>query len=96
MLDKALKLLRTSHNFNQKELAQKLGISSSYLSEIESGQKTPSLALLYRYGQVFEVPVSSILFLAENFECQQKNKKALVSLKILALLDFLAKRSHSN
>lgn len=91
MLDKALKLLRTSHNFNQKELAQKLGISSSYLSEIESGQKTPSLALLYRYGQVFEVPVYSILFLAENIERQSQNKKALVSFKVLAMPRFLAK-----
>ena len=96
MLDKALKLLRTSHNFNQKELAQKLEISSSYLSEIESGQKPPSLALLYRYGQVFEVPVSSILFLGDNFECQPQNRKTSVSLKILALLDFLAKRSHKS
>ena len=96
MVHRALKLLRTSYDFKQKELAKKLGISASHLSEIESGQKTPSLVLLERYGEVFEVPVSSILFLAENFECQQKNKKALVSLKILALLDFLAKRSHSN
>ena len=63
------------------------------MSEIESGQKTPSLVLLERYGKVFEVPVSSILFLAENIDCQQKNRKALVSLKVLALLRFVAQRS---
>jgi transcriptional regulator with XRE-family HTH domain len=92
MLPYALKLLRTSHDFSQKELAQKLKVSSSYLSEIESGKKTPSLVLLERYGELFEVPVSSIVFLAENIERQPQNRKALVSLKVVALLDFVAER----
>ena len=92
MLHRALKLLRTSHDFKQKELAKKLGISASHLSELESGQKTPSLVLLERYGEVFEVPVSSILFLAENMNYQPQNRKDLVSLKVLALLDFVAER----
>lgn len=82
MLHLALKLLRISHDVSQKELAQKLEISKPYLSEIESGQKIPSLAVLDRYGQVFEVPVSSILFLAENIERQPQNRKALVSAKV--------------
>ena len=90
MLHKALKLLRTSHDFKQKELAKKLGISASHLSEIESGQKTQSLVLLERYGEVFEVPVSSILFLAENIDCQPQNSQVLVSGLVLALLDFVA------
>jgi transcriptional regulator with XRE-family HTH domain len=90
MLHIALKLLRTSHDFSQKELAQKLGISKSHLSEIESAKKTPSLALLEHYGQIFEVPVSSILFLAENFDCQPPTLNALISKKVLALLDFQA------
>jgi transcriptional regulator with XRE-family HTH domain len=94
MLHRALKLLRTSHDFKQKELAKKLGISASHLSEIESGKKTPSLVLLERYGEVFEVPVSSILFLAENIERQPQDSQDLVSSKVLALLDFLAERWH--
>ena len=92
MLHRALKLLRTSHDFKQKELAKKLEISASHLSEIESGKKTPSLVLLERYGEVFEVPVSSIVFLAENIERQPQDRKALVSLKVLALLRFVAER----
>ena len=95
MLYRALKLLRTSHDFKQKELAKKLGISASHLSEIESGQKTPSLVLLERYGEVFEVPVSSILFLAENFGCQPQTPKPLVSLKVVALSRFVGKRGAS-
>lgn len=84
MLPYALKLLRASHDFTQKELAQKLRISASHLCEIESGKKTPSLALLEHYGQVFQVPVSSILFLAENFDCQPQTRNAPVSRKVLA------------
>lgn len=90
MLHMALKLLRTSHDLSQKELAQKLKISTSHLCEIESGKKNPSLALLERYRQVFQVPVSSILFLAENYDRQPQTRNALVSGKVLALLDFLA------
>ncbi len=96
MLHRALKLLRTSHDFSQKELAQKLGISKSHLCEIESAKKTPSLALLERYGDVFEVPVSSILFLAENIESQPQTLNALVSKKVLALLDLIAELSRTS
>ena len=46
MLNQALKLLRTYHQFTQIELAKRLGISNSYLSELEKGDKTPGLDLL--------------------------------------------------
>ncbi len=92
----ALKLLRTSHDLSQKELAQKLEISKSYLCEIESAKKTPSLALLEHYGDVFDVPVSSILFLAENMNCQPQNRNAPVSLKVLVLFDLIAQRSRTS
>ncbi len=96
MLHMALKLLRTSHDFTQKELAQKLKISTSHLCEIESAKKTPSLALLEHYGQVFNVPVSSILFLAENFDCQPQTRNAPVSLKVLVLFDLIAHRARTS
>ena len=96
MLHRALKLLRTSHDLKQKQLAKQLGISASHLSEVESGQKTPSLVLLEGYGEVFEVPVSSILFLAENFDCQPLTRNAHVSRKVLALLNLLAERDRTS
>lgn len=96
MLHIALKLIRSSHDLSQKELAQKLGISKSYLSEIESRKKTPSLALLESYGQVFQVPVSSILFLVENFDCPPQKRNAPVSLKVLVLFDLIAQRSRTS
>ncbi|MEM6398692.1 MAG: helix-turn-helix transcriptional regulator [Cyanobacteria bacterium P01_D01_bin.116] len=93
-IDKALKLLRTSHDFNQKELAAKLEISKSYLSEIESAKKRPSIKLIENYAQVFQIPVSSIFFLAENINVNDSTEiNSFVSPKIIALIKFLAKRS---
>mgnify|MGYP006151216343 CR=1 FL=1 len=46
MLHKALKTVREVHRMQQGELAERLGISRSHLSEIESGKKAASVELL--------------------------------------------------
>ena len=93
-IDKALKILRTSHDFNQKDLAAKLGISRAYISEIESGRKTPTIKILESYAEVFQIPVSSIIFLAENINAGNLNAlQGCISPKIIALIKFLAERS---
>jgi len=93
MLNKALKLIRVFHDLTQKELAEKLGISKSHISEIESGKKTPTLAVLNRYAEFFQVPVSSIMFLSENLdndvnpnEIMQKLRSSTIMLNWLTLL----------
>lgn len=52
-LPQKLKQLRISHNYSQKEVAKKLGISPSIVSGYETGERTPStevlLALSYLY-----------------------------------------------
>ena len=39
MLSEALRLIRVFHDLKQTELADRLGVSKSYLSEIESGEE---------------------------------------------------------
>ena len=68
MLAEALRLMRVFHDMKQNELATRLGISKSHLSEIESGKKQPTLQLVERYSSEFEIPVSSILFFSENLQ----------------------------
>ena len=68
MLAEALRLMRVFHDVKQTELAARLGISKSHLSEIESGRKQPTLALIERYSSAFGIPRSSILFFAEGLE----------------------------
>lgn len=65
-LNKTLKLLRLSKQWNQVTLAQKIGISRSYLSELESGKKKPSLETLEKYSFAFELSVWKIIWLSEK------------------------------
>lgn len=66
MLSEALRLIRVFHDVKQNELAARLGVSKSYLSEIESGKKTPPIDVIQKYADEFRVPVSSILFFSEQ------------------------------
>ena len=95
MLNEALRLIRVFYDLPQKQLAEKLGISKSYLSEIESGKKTPTIDLLNRYADFFDIPASSIMFFSESLEKDAKVEKlrTFVSSKILAILNFIAERS---
>lgn len=98
MLNKALRLMRVFHDLSQKELAEKLGISKSHLSEIEAGKKTPTFELLNRYSKIFDIPVSSILFFSENLNNHNRTEKlkTFVSSKILAILNFIDEKSSNS
>lgn len=88
MIHRALKLLRTYHNFKQKDLALKLGLSPSHLSEIEAGTKPVSYELLERYSKVFGIPVSTIALFAEA-SGSKKSIQTSISEKALRLLEWL-------
>jgi len=95
MLNRALRLLRTYHQFTQVDLAKRLGISGSYLSEIESGGKAAGLDLLDKYAEVFKMPVSSIMLFSESMsEVRKPGAKLRVAAadKILRLLEWLEER----
>lgn len=66
MIGRALKVTREFHRMKQFELAQLLDISPSFLSEIESGLKAPSIQLLEKYGRIFKVPPSTFLLFVEK------------------------------
>ena len=69
MQNDALRLMRVFHDMSQANLVDKLGISKSYLSEIEKGEKKKvTLDLLERYSHVFNIPVSSLMFFAEQVD----------------------------
>jgi len=93
-IGEALRLLRVFHDLKQTELSEKIGLSKSYISEIEGGTRVPSLETIDIYARGFQMPVSSIIFFAENLmEAKQgKNttkKVAVVSSKVVKLLQFL-------
>lgn len=90
-LGAALRSLRVFHDLSQTDAAVKLEISKSYLSEVEAGKKEPTLALLSRYAEVFSVPLSSVLFFAEQMGKSGSNTVASgIAPKVLRLLEWIA------
>jgi len=67
-IGEALRLIRIFHDKRSRELADDLGISASYLSEIEHGHKRPSLDLIAEYARVFRTTSSVILFFVEELD----------------------------
>ncbi len=68
MLGEALRLIRVFHDCKTGELAAALGLSASYISEIEKGKKNPSMDTLKKYAEFFDTTVSAIMFFSEDIE----------------------------
>lgn len=66
MLGEALRLIRVFHDCKASELAKELDMSASYLSEIEKGDKTPSLEVIKKYADYFNISPSAIMFFGEG------------------------------
>ena len=98
MLRRALRLLRTYHQISQIDLAKRLGISNSYLSELEKGNgKEPSLDLLSKYAEIFKMPVASILLFSEQIDAGMRpgaKLRVAAADKILRLLEWLEEREN--
>lgn len=86
MTNEALRLFRIFHDLKLYELADTLGISSSYLSEIEKGKKNPSLKLIKKYAEVFNTTPSSILSFSEKLDKDQQGIKAKIAKRIVQFL----------
>lgn len=96
MLSEALRLIRVFHDLKQFEVADRLGVSKSHISEIEKGTKTPSLELLEKYSVEFRIPVSSIMFFSEALPNAQKGEavRAKMASKVIDILKFVERKSH--
>lgn len=99
MLSEALRLLRVFHDMKQNDLAAALDISKSYISEIENGNRVPSLDVIQKYAVTFKVPVSSILFFSEQIENAQRGQdvgsrtQEFVASKIISILRLIEEKT---
>ena len=95
MIHEALRLIRVFHDLKQVELAEKLGVSKSHVSEIEKGNKTPSLDLIQRYATEFKIPVSSIMFFAEELPNAKSGDKirSKIAGKVIDILRFVERKA---
>ena len=90
MLKEALRLVRVYHDMSKADLARELGISPSYLTELESGKKKITLETLERYSHFFDIPMSSLMLFAERAHDADftERTRAFVAKKALKLLDW--------
>lgn len=73
MLGNTLKRLRGIYGYSAKEMSELLGISSSYLSEIENGKKKVSMDLLECYSELLGLRVSTLVRFSEDYEEAELN-----------------------
>lgn len=91
-MGEALRLLRIFNGYKSAELAKKLELSQSYVSELENGKKQPTMEVLDKYAKVFEMKKSTLMLFAESLESEEiKNDKkqriARAGMKLLKILE---------
>ena len=86
---KRIALLRKQHGLTQEQLAEKLNITVTYLSKLETGSYGGSIDLLIEIAEVFEVTLDFVVLgkpLDHGSVVRQTLKK-----KLLQLIEFLMK-----
>ncbi|HEV2629015.1 MAG TPA: helix-turn-helix transcriptional regulator [Pseudolabrys sp.] len=98
MYARALKLIRQYHRLSQVELADKLKLSKSFISELEGGHKNASLDVLERYATFFRIPLSSLMLFAEKAETADfgERTRAFTADKIMKMLEWLQETSDNH
>ena len=94
-LGSILKYLRVFNKDKQLDISRDIEVSRSYISEIESGKKTPSLEILQRYSKLYNIPLSKIILYAENFKSINRAEleaKRLVIKTTVKFLDWVCKK----
>ncbi|MBU9728491.1 helix-turn-helix domain-containing protein [Diplocloster modestus] len=66
--------IRLEHGLTQEKLAEAIGISSSYMSSIETGRKYPSSNILYAIRSYFGVPMSQIMGVGDEETDNEKEE----------------------
>jgi transcriptional regulator with XRE-family HTH domain len=92
MLNEALRLVRVFHDLNKTQVAERVGLSKSYITELERGDKKVTLEVLQKYSEGFNIPVSSLMFFAEQAEEASASEKVRTAVagKVVKMLDWIA------
>lgn len=61
-MNNSLFLLRSKFGLSQKEVAENIGITTSYYGMIEIGERTPSLVVAYKLAKFFKTTIENIFF----------------------------------
>jgi len=67
-IGRALKVCRSAKGLSLEVLAERAGLSQSYLSMIESGKREPTLTSIEKVAVALDIPTPIVLFLAADKE----------------------------
>lgn len=73
-LPTALKELRVKKGIKQFQAADGIKITQTYLSQIESGQKVPSIEVLEKLAKFYKTPIAIMLWYSIDEKDIQKSK----------------------
>jgi transcriptional regulator with XRE-family HTH domain len=76
-LGKTIKDLRKDKGIKQLQLAESCSITQSYLSNIESNKKEPTLSVLNQICTNLSVPLPIVFFLSMGKEDVAENKREI-------------------
>lgn len=95
MINEALRLLRLYCGLSQSDMAARLKVTQSMVSDVESGRKGVSMDLLQAYSDAVDVRMSQLLFFAEEIEGEPPARRGrlIVAERVLQLLDRLSPKS---
>lgn len=65
-IGQAIRFVRISQGLGQEELAQKAGISGSFISQLESGVRDPSWDVLMKLCESLRVPLTLLAMILES------------------------------
>jgi transcriptional regulator with XRE-family HTH domain len=90
-INEALRLLRLYCRFSQSEMAERLSVAQSLVSDVEGARKSVSMDLLEKYSEAVRIPMSKLLFFAEEIDGQPiaRRGQLIVADKVLKILDKL-------
>ncbi len=66
-IGRAIKVFRTGRDISRRDLAERAGLSYSYLSEIENGTKQPSSKALSVIAEALDLPSYELMAAAETW-----------------------------
>lgn len=91
MMNDALRLLRLYSRYSQAEMAKRLGVAQSLVSDVENGRKNVTMDLLAAYSQATGIRMSQLLFFAEEMEGEPiaRRGQLIIADKVLKLLESL-------
>ena len=98
MIGETLRYLRVFNDYTMVQLSQELQLSQSYISEIENGRKQPTLQVIDKYSEFFNIKPSTIMLFSESLdqdkkytESGMKQRVAYAGMKLLRIIEKVGK-----